>query len=142
MSQSRLSFLEFCASTVAEKRNQVRMLLWTLAWMAVWVLLVLASKRGWEPGTGGAIAAAMITVFFGLGMMRSFGRYLREADELNRKIELDSIAVAYGLGIVFSFAYWLLLRVGVLTEPDVLVIPVMMSFVHGFGTIVGKRRYR
>ena len=45
-------------------------------------------------------------------MVVAYRRYLGETDELRRKIEVDALALAFGVGLVGAFSYVLLERAG------------------------------
>jgi hypothetical protein len=87
------------------------------------------------------LAAILFSTAFGLGMGLAYRRFLREADELLRKIELEALALAVGVGVVGGFAYTTLARAGIVAEADVLVLVVAMVLTYGIAVIVGQRRY-
>ena len=69
-----------------------------------------------------------------------FIRYLREADELLRKIQLEAIALGFGAGVLATFTGSLVSRLmeKSLDGGDILLV---MVAVYALGVIVGTRRY-
>src|ERR1044072_5487938 len=66
---------------------------------------------GWGPAAhphGGALAA--LTAVPGLVGIRAYIRFLREADELLRKIQLEALAIAFGVGVLFMMTRRLFAR--------------------------------
>lgn len=74
------------------------------------------------------------------GWLVSFGRFLRQADELQRSIQLQALALGFGVGLFAGFGYRLLEGLGVppATTSD---ISVFMAFFYFVGLWLGRRRY-
>ena len=88
------------------------------------------------------MAGIVINAGIGLGMIVTFMRYLREVDELQRKIQLDALALSMGVGLVGSFTYSLLVTVQFATDNEVSDIIMLMTLTYMVGVIVGQVRYR
>lgn len=88
-----------------------------------------------------ATLASIVPAVLGIGTVLAYRRFLREADELRRKIELDALAVAFGVGLVGSLTYWLLWRSGAVAELDLLGVIAVMTAAYGLSVIVGQVRY-
>jgi hypothetical protein len=134
-----------CSSTERDKKNQRRIIAWSLVWVALWTGVGLAYSKGWLESGPLAVAAALLTVPFGIGTILAYRRFLREADELRRKIELEALALAFGIGLVGGFTYWLLGEVGAIGamgEVDLLAVMVTMIFTYSVSILVGHWRYR
>jgi hypothetical protein len=87
---------------------------------------------------------SLLPAMFVLGVMRAFVRYVRDSDELQRRIELEAGAVA---GLLISAAY---LAAGFLQTAKLIAIPSavamlwvfpMLCFSYGFTKVVIARRY-
>lgn len=129
-----------CHTTERDRRNQRRVVGWSLAWVASWLAAGLAFDEDWMGGVVGGVVI-VISALLGLAMLWTYRRFLREADELRRKIELDALALAFGIGLVAGFTVWLLVQYGVLAELGILWLLVLMVVTHTFGIVVGHRRY-
>ena len=68
--------------------------------------------------------ASIGTAFVGLGWIVSYLRYLRHADELMRKIQLDAMALALGGCFVAGFTLLLLGSAGLVQAGIVWVLVV------------------
>ena len=141
MRESKASFWKACGGTERDRRNRRRITIWNLIWGITWIGVTAAIKFEVIPTGIPAIVATLLTTILSVGVILAYRRYLQEADELQRKIELDALAVAVGVGIFGGLTYWLLLHAGAFEEGDLLVIPLIMMFTHGIGVWVGKRRY-
>ena len=115
--------------------------------MSAYVLVMLGWKRllGLVDATWLKILIALFPALLVLWVMRAFVRYVRDSDEMQRRIELESGSVA---GLVTSGAY---LAAGFLQTADLIDIPSkvamiwvfpMLCLVYGIAKIVIGRRYQ
>lgn len=73
-------------------------------------------------------------------VVRAVARLLVEADELQRRIQLEALAVAFGAGSVLTFGYGLLQAVGLPTVSWLWVWPVYAAC-WLVGSFLARRRY-
>jgi hypothetical protein len=125
------------------RRNQRRVLLWSLVWMSSWVAVTWALTSGWLASGTPGIVAAIVSSSLGIGTALAYRRFLNEADEVQRKIELEALALAFGVGVVGGMAYWLLERGGAVPvdKTDLLYVLAVTFLTYSVGVLLGKRRY-
>lgn len=122
----------------------VRLVLWTLAWVASLALAKFGPELLWDSqqtaASWGAVAANLVV---GIGWIVAFTRFLREVDELQRKIVQDALAAALGVGWIGGFAYVVANGAG-LVEQEVSAgaLPALMGVVYMIAILVGTIRYR
>lgn len=76
-------------------------------------------------------------------MIVAHARYLRGLDDLQRKIMLDAIALALGVGLVGGFAFAVASAAHLITFDDnVSFLTLLMAAVYAVASIVGNLRYR
>lgn len=142
MEETRTSFWKTsCDATPRDRRNQFWVTAWTLAWVLSWLAVSFAIRHDWLTTGTAVLAASLTSLVFGGGLVLAYRRFLREADELRRKIELEALAVAFGVGIVGGVFYWLLGRAGAVAEVDALWIVTGMIVTYSLAVVVGLRRY-
>jgi hypothetical protein len=130
------------SGTEADRRNQYRFLLWTAAWGvsflgATWLLRASDVRLdGWAVWTV-AIAPNVLAVVAGA----TYVRFLREADELIRKIQLEALAIGFAAALLIGIGSTLLERAG---APEVGVgdLTVIMMVAFALGQLIGLQRYR
>lgn len=129
--------------TERDRRNQRQILYWAAAWMGLWLAANLAIDRALLPETPLVAALlAFVPAIFGLGALRAYWRYLHEADELLRKIELDALALAFGFALLSSLTCWILGLMGYLDLDGLLMwITSLMLVVYSLAVVVGQLRY-
>ena len=131
----------YCDVPERDRRNERRILAWMVPWMLSWLAVDVALERGWLTTGWLAVVAAVVSVVFGVATVLAYRRYLQTADELHRKIHMEALAVAFGVGVVGGTGLWLLRQAGVAVEPALLHLLVAMLLTHGITVLVGLRRY-
>jgi hypothetical protein len=115
------------------------------SWLAAGVFCFLAAtylltKK--EPIAPIAVSYALTAATVGLLMMaaRAYVIFLRDADELLRKIQLDALAYSFGAAVIFMFGWRLCERLGA-PKLDVDDPVFVMMVVWGVAQWLGYRRY-
>ena len=124
------------------KKNHRRILYWIVAWTVTMVLADKAELYEWHSSALISILAIVINAGIGIGMIVTYIRFLKELDELQRKIQLDSLALSMGVTLVGSFTYSLLVTAKFITDAEISDIILLMGLTYMVGIIVGQVRYR
>jgi hypothetical protein len=123
-----------------DRSNQRRVTFWSLAWAGSYIAVTLSIRMGWL-GAGPAVAAVMGTALFGTTTLWAYRRFLMETDELRRKIEVEALAFAFGIGIIGGLTFFLLFENGFVSGSVFAYLFVAMILAHAAGVAVGRRRY-
>lgn len=81
-----------------------------------------------------------VTILLFLASLRAYIRFVRNADELLRKVHLDSLALAFGVGAIAMLGYRLCERLGA-PRLDVDDPVLLMIITWALGQYLGQRRY-
>jgi drug/metabolite transporter (DMT)-like permease len=127
--------------TPRDQRNQQWVLVWLFVWSVSWVAASIAIKSGWVTASPLAVTVAVAPTLLGLAMILAFGKFVREADELQLKIHLEALALGFGVGLVGSVAYRLLERAGTVVDADSADIAALMMVAYAVGVLLGRKRY-
>ena len=113
-------------------RDNLALVGWIFAWMAS--LTVSAEWITW----------LSIAVNFALGVWVAirFVRMLRGMDDLQRKIQFDALAFSFGVSVVATISYSLLVTWGYITDEEVSDIFVVMCVAYSLAVVTGALRYR
>ena len=124
----------------ADRRNVRRVNGWLLGWMVVFVAATFALESGMLGEGLGAWLAIAASTALGIVAIRNFVRFLREADELLRKIQVEAIALGFGAGFLAFFTGSLVARLldRPLVAGDVFLV---MITAYVLGVIIGTKRY-
>ena len=144
-----------CDITAQTKKNTLRLFFWTVAWVlatagwagistsAFFEQIAFGSKNLWNFKTLLIIIAVLVHIGLGLGMIRVFKQYLLGLDELQRKIQLDAMALSLGIGLVLGSSYELLEDIKLIPfEPEIPHLLILMSLTYVVGTVLGHRKYQ
>lgn len=129
------------AATEQDQKNQRHIILWSLAWILSFLGVNLAIENGWIRSDALALVATIGVTVLGLGVLLAYRRFLSNADELMRKIQLDALALTVGIGVVSGFSYTLLESAGIVAEAEAMTLVMVMVVTYITGVVVGQRRF-
>ena len=128
-------------STPRDRRNMSRMMGLFLVWTASFVAGTQLIKRDLLPaGPIPWVVAALPTVV-GIFVVVAYSRFLREADELQRLIHLEALALGFGGGWVAVCGYRILERAGA-PAVDIGDAVLALAIFYSIGIVRGAWRYR
>lgn len=139
----RMSWLEVfrsCTGTAADRKNRYRFLVWTM----VWAVSFIAADWGLENyDVAGSTATfiALIPTVIACATLWAYLRFLRETDELVRRIQLEGVALGFGAGIIFLLALVSLEDAG-FTKLDAGDAIALMLVTWAIGQLFATWRYR
>jgi len=131
-----------CGDTTPRDRRNLRRFLWiAIAWAACFLGATYVIKH--DLLTAGptlwmvAALPSVVLVF----VLDAYVRFLREADELLRSIQLHALALGFGAGWLAMSGYPLFERLGA-PAADIGDYTVVMAVFYSLGSVLGWRRYR
>ncbi|MDA7511974.1 hypothetical protein N8628_01750 [Verrucomicrobia bacterium] len=134
---------DMCDSTAQTKKNTKRLFFWSVVWVLATAGVTFGSKNLWDFNTWLTIIAVLIHIGLGLGMIRVFKQYLQGLDELQRKVQLDAMALSLGIGLVLGSSYEMLEDIKLIPfDPEIPHLLILMSLTYVVGTVLGNRKYQ
>ena len=134
---------DMCDSTPQTKKNTKRLFIWSVVWVLATAGVAFGPKNLWNFNTLPTILGVLIHIGIGFGMIRVFKQYLLELDELQRKIQLDAMALSLGIGLVLGSSYELLEDIKLIPfEPEIPHLIILMILTYVVGTVLGHRKYQ
>ena len=142
MSQSKLrSFLAHCGSTTArDRRNEMRYLITSMAWAICFMGGMFLIKFGLVPAGPVSWAVAALPSAAAVLLLKAYLRFLREADEFQRVIQLQALAIGFGGSFFAICGYSLFVPLGAPAVDGVTMLAVMPLF-YIIGVLIGRRQY-
>ena len=132
-----------CDSTAQTKKNTLRLFFWAGAWVLATAGAAFGPRFLWDFNTLPTVLGVLVHIGIGFGMIRLFRQYLLRLDELQRKIQLDAMALSLGVGVVFGVSYEMLEDIKLITfEPEISHLILLMCLTYCIGIILGNRRYQ
>lgn len=115
--------------------------LWLLVWSLGFVAATYVIDRQIIQGNVALLAVIGLTAL-GLSTVRAYRKYHGELDELLRKIEMEALAVALGVGVVGGLSFWLLEVAELIRDAGITWLVTAMMVSYGLAVFFGRRRYR
>ncbi len=130
-----------CADmTAADRRNLYQATWWLAGWAVVYVGAAQLLKRGGVPSGAATALVALVPSVFAVVAILAYIRFIRRAEELQRKIQVEALALGFGAGFVASFGLEMLGKAG-LVEAEVSTAFLVMILFYVAGIWLGGRRY-
>ena len=138
----KFAFWRYCPANKRDRQNQFRVLGWMLAWTVSWLGVGAFMKQGWLSSEAVKIAAILLPIGIGVGLLFAYRRYLSQAGESLRKIELEAMALALGVGLIGGATYWLLDQAGMIADIDIFNGALLLvSGAYVVGVMLGRARH-
>lgn len=120
--------------------NKVNLL--AFLWAFSLGISVWCASEGWLDNIAALVALFSINCFIGVAMIVNFRRFLIELDDLERKIQLDALALSVGITVIWFSSGSILSLAGVIDniEPSSLIVTISLSYIVGI--VVGRVKYR
>lgn len=139
--KSLLEMIRGCSGTLQNNRNSLRFTFWCLAWAVTYVGAHWVLKADLELATALVWLLVSAPILLMIAAVFSYMHFLRNADELLQKIQMQGLAMGFGAGVVFVIAYQLLEAAGA-TEMQTDHLLMVMIFSWTAGQLHGSWRYR
>ncbi|MBT8083265.1 MAG: hypothetical protein KJO56_12645 [Gammaproteobacteria bacterium] len=124
------------------RQNTVQLAMWTAAWLITMALAVFGPTFLWTSKTL-SLVAILVNLVVGAFMLIANKRHLDGLDELQRKIQIDAMALALGVGLVAGLAYSTADIVEVIAfDAEISYLVMLVSVVYLLGILLGRRRYQ
>lgn len=124
------------------KSKALRIIILGCIWMASLAIATFGPKFIWEPNKMLTIIVILLNLTIGCWWILSIVKYLRELDELMKRIHLESMAISLGITVIGGFGY-LLLEIGNIIDsaeiPGVILI-TCMTYIISIG--INLLRYK
>lgn len=144
MDNARESFLQRILGcgwgTPQDRRNWWRFGRLCCAFALTWALVTYLTSAGYLTAGAQALAAVSVAALLSLGTMAAYYKYLRDTDELQRRIQLQGLALGFGAGVFWSVLGSMVARAGA-TVPDYLGVPPIMLCAYVIGVSLASHRY-
>lgn len=128
-------------TTPRDRRNLRRMLVATAVWAISFSGVSLMIKKGLLTAGPVPWLLAVLPIIAGFFVLVTFARYLREADELQRMIQLRALAVGFGGTLLTVVGYRVFERLGA-PAAGLDDVTLVMAGIYSIAAVVGSRLYR
>lgn len=125
------------------KKNTRQLAYWTGSWMLTMALVSFGPKYFWDFNPIISILFILINTIIGIIMIAVNRKYINGLDEMQRKLSLDAMAIALGVGVVGGLSYSMLDTSNVISfDAEISHLVILISLTYLFATVIGKMRYQ
>jgi hypothetical protein len=125
------------------RTNVIRLFYWNGAWAAATALMTLGPKFLWSKASVFTLLAVGLDLAVGVGMILANKNYLAELDELQRKVQLNSMGITLGVGLIAGVPFSVMDAYHVIPfHADIAYLLVLMSLTFLVSNLYGTWRYR
>ena len=125
------------------KKNVRHLAYWTWSWVLTLALATFGPKFLWDYNSSISILIILINTIIGVGMIVMNRKYIDGLDEMQRKVMMDAMAIALGVGVVGGISYSTLDIVNVIPfDAEIGFLVMLMSVTYIIAILVGSLRYK
>jgi hypothetical protein len=125
------------------RTNVIRLFYWNGAWGAATALMAFGPKFLWNKTLVFTLLAVGLDIAVGIGMILANKNYLAELDELQRKVQLNSMGITLGVGLIAGAPLSVMDAYHVIPfHADIAYLLILMSVTFAVANLYGTRRYR
>ena len=128
----------------ASTRKNVRHLAyWTVGWVVTLAIATFGPIFLWDYNTSISLVVILINTIIGVGMILMNRKYIDGLDEMQRKVNMDAMAIALGVGVVGGVSYSTLDVVNVIPfDAEIGFLVMLISVTYIIAVAVGSLRYK
>lgn len=116
---------------------------WTFGWTLTMALPALGATWIWNHNSVITAISISINTIIGIGMLIMNRKYLSALDEMQRKINMDALAIALGVGVVGGMSYTMLDITNIISfEAKISHLVVLIGITYFIANVVGQIRYK
>jgi hypothetical protein len=125
------------------RTNVIRIFRWTGAWGAATALMAFGPKFLWNKSLVFTLLAVGLALAVGVGMILANKNYLEELDDLQRKVQLNSMGITLGVGLIAGVPILVMESYHIIPfQADIAYLLILMSVTFAVSNLYGTWRYR
>ena len=126
-----------------KKKRTKQLAMWTLFWTLSMALGTFGPKYLWDNNTLLTILGIIISFALGIGMILANRRIVIEGDELEKKIQLESMGLTLGLTVVVGLSYSMLYTTKLLTgHAEIAFLVIFVGLTYFISSVINTKKYR
>lgn len=124
------------------KKNTKNLSIYTGIWVISMAIAAFGPIFIWEGNNTISLIAVILNAVFGVFMILANIKHLNGLDELQKKVQLEAMAVALGVGIVGGLSYSLLDTTNIISQDaEISFLVILIAVTYMVGIVIGQKRY-
>jgi hypothetical protein len=125
------------------RTNVMRLFRWNGAWGAATALMAFGPRFLWNKALVFTLLAVGLDVAVGVGMILANKKYIAELDELQRKVQLNSMGITLGVALIAGIPFSVMDAYHVIPfHADIAYLLLLMGLTFALSNLYGTRLYR
>ncbi len=125
------------------KKNVLHLGYWTGSWVTTMAIASFGQIYLWKKNTALTILFIAINTMVGIGMILMNRKYINDLDEMQRKVSLDAMAIALGVGVVGGLSYSMLDQANVIAfDAEIAHLVMLIGITYMIAIFIGNNRYK
>lgn len=124
------------------KKNTKNLAIYTALWTVSMAVATFGPKFIWEGNKTLTFIGVLVNAMFGVLMILANIKHLKGLDELQKKIQLEGMAIALGVGIVGGLTYSLLDTTNLIAQDaEISFLVIIIALTYLASVIIGQKKY-
>lgn len=126
-----------------KKKRLKQLAFWTVSWTLTMALATFGPKFLWDNNTIATVIAVLVNLAIGIGMILANRNVVNNGDELEKKIQLESMGLTLGLAVVVGLFYSLLDQTNLISgDAEISNLVIFIGLTYIISTFYNNKRYR
>jgi len=124
------------------KKNTINLAIYTALWTVSLAIATFGPIFFWEGNKTLTFIGVVVNAIFGVLMILVNIKHLNGLDELQKKIQLEGMALALGVGIVGGLSYSLLDTTNLIAQDaEISFLVILIALTYLASVVIGQKRY-
>ena len=124
-------------------KNSKELKIWTLAWTLSMAIATFGPQFLWNEESIGTLLAIIVNLILGVRMILANRKFINSGDELQNKIQLESLGLTLGLAVIVGLSYSLLDQMNLISgNAEISVLVLFIGITYLVTMTVNNRKYK
>ena len=124
-------------------KNSKELKIWTLAWTLSMAIATFGPQFLWNEESIGTLLAIIVNLILGVRMILANRKFINNGDELQKKIQLESLGLTLGLAVIVGLSYSLLDQMNLISgNAEISVLVLFIGITYLVTMTVNNRKYK
>ena len=124
-------------------KNTKQLAFWTFAWTLSMTLATFGPEFIWADQTSLTVIGILLNFGIGVKMILANRNLINSLDELQKKIQLESLGLTLGLTVIFRLSFSLLDQKDIIPmDAEISVLVIFIGLVYWSALLINNRKYK
>ena len=124
-------------------KNIKELKIWTFAWTFSMAIATFGPQFLWNVESIGTLLAIIVNLILGVRMILANRKFINSGDELQEKIQLESLGLTLGLAVIVGLSYSLLDQMSLISgNAEISVLVLFIGITYLVTMTINKRKYK